>query len=961
MCIFNNHKIRKVSRHIFYLLSCLLTFMLAGAQSPTSYSIHFTDTLPAVQSFLLYNNIVFKNLTADSMQLKVKFRSAEGWHLLSPEEAVIDFLPGEKISLPVTLKQRTAVSSIWQQITFIVESVTSKIKDTFSFSIYSEPLSKFSVTNIVNGLSSSNSKDIQIQFVIKNTGNVDGMYHCRFQNENLDLDHNRIFALKPGKDTVIYYTHHIPKKNWKQFTNETIRLIIADSLFKKASPKEKPRFIRSSSGNAGSHVYYHYFDVYKTDSVFSMHKSDYPNINLGLETGFIGSSRQVSYYVAFRAMYDISRYSKFTFNYRSHQFGLYNTIDKDVFTIGLKTRHWEFKAGKISNSKYFITYGNGIEVSYSPGKNSMLTFFAVKHTPGFHTTNDNAGLLVKYRIKNAVINHDILYNTDSFSRIRSGIFNTDINWRTKNLDLNINGGLGTGNKNSQNKGEAPGAGVFWGYRIVYKMKSWTLNSQYKTYGRDFPGLYAGSKVQNHGLIYRAKKFSAELYYQVNITNNNFFIDTLYNRDFLTFNTTKYGTKMSISAKRTSITVGYGRIVQTGQQAYTFTPRYQFVEMQLNLRDKKYFSLNFSTSNGYAAQSENTSGPVYFTINSLNVSYKNIGINGGYTSIPVVDKLQKPIYNSTVYGGPYISAQLGKYFSLGLQYNLSKTLFDNGVNSFAGINFAYNNEKARTNIQVNVSSPLKKANEQSVDPFKYGYVNISLIKTFDIPFVFKKKYYKLETIFVEDMNLNGKADSNENRLANVKFSIDDLHFISSQLGVASYRHIDKGEYTINLSGSSLRGLVPNEGSVHTIKVERDNETIILFSKSCVLSGHIEILQDSAADELFLVNNIKITAIDGSGKKYATITDTAGNYYFNLPAGMYSVMLNQEAFNQNYRPDKVNAEANLVKNAAATVNFVIKQKRRLVRMLDPVPGTVIDLKQPEKLSTDDKKPKPAKPKH
>lgn len=957
----HNHTIKDFCRPVFYLLISLLTFASAGAQPGKAYSIHFTDTLTAGESFLLYNHIQFKNLTPDPFQLIIKFRSTEGWNLLSPQETVIDFLPGENFSLPVSLKKRTAISSIWQQVNFIVESETGKIKDTFFFNIYTEPLSKFNVTNIFNGVSPSHPKDIQVQFNLKNTGNIAGLYHLNFKNENLDLDHSKVIALKPGKDTVIYYAHHIPKIRWEQFTNETIRILIADSLFTKTTPPVKQRFIRNNSSNAGHHVYYDYFDVYRVDSLFSMHKSDYSNINLSLETGFIGTSRQISYYAACRMVYDISKYSKITFNYRSRQFGLYNTIDRDVFTIGFKNRHWDIKAGKISNSKYFLTYGNGIEVSYSPNKRSMITLFAVKHTPGFHTTNDNAGLLLKYSIKNVVINHDLLYNTDSASRIQSGIFNTDLNWRTKNIDLNINGGLGTEYKNAKIKNNTQGAGSFWGYRVVYRIKSWALNSQYKTFGKNFPGLYAGSKIHNHGVTYRAKKFAAELYYQVNITNNKFFKDTLYNTDFLTFNTTKYGTKFSTYTKRSQIMIGYGWMVQSGQQAYTFTPRYQFVEMQYSLKGKKYFSLNFSTSNGYAAQKKYRSGPVYFTQNSINVSYKNIGINGGYTSIPLVDTLQKPIYNSTVYGGPYFTAHLGKYFSLGIQYSLSKTLYDNGINSFAGINFAYNNERARTNILVNISSPLQKANEKSVNPFKYGYVNISLIKTFDIPFVFQKKYHRLETVFVEDMNLNGKADSNENRLPNVAFTIDDLHFISNREGIARYKHIDKGDYTLNLTGSHVRGLIPHDGLVHVIKVEGDNKTIILFSKSSVLSGHIDILQDSAADELFLVNNIKITAIDAFGKKYTTITDTAGNYFFNLPAGVYSVMLNQDAFNQNYRPDKMNAEADLIKNETITVNFTIKQKRRLVKMLDTDPGKVIDLKQPENLKTDDTKPKPAKPKH
>ncbi|MFZ1452759.1 MAG: hypothetical protein WAT20_08650, partial [Ferruginibacter sp.] len=116
MCDFNNHTIKQFSRPVFYLLIYLLTFTPAGAQPGKAYSIHFTDTLPAAESFLLYNHIQFKNLTADPLQLKVKFLSPGGWNLLSPPETVMDLLPGENHSLPVSLKKRTAISSIWQQV-----------------------------------------------------------------------------------------------------------------------------------------------------------------------------------------------------------------------------------------------------------------------------------------------------------------------------------------------------------------------------------------------------------------------------------------------------------------------------------------------------------------------------------------------------------------------------------------------------------------------------------------------------------------------------------------------------------------------------------------------------------------------------------------------------------------------------------------------------------------------------
>jgi hypothetical protein len=960
--LYDKYSIRVLFRYPLFILYCLLTSVAASGQSGKAYSIHFTDTLTAAQSFLLYNTIQIQNLTPDSLQLKVLLLPAEGWNIISQKEYSITIPGRQQLSIPVTLKKRTGISIIWQRVNISVVSFSGETKRDYSFCIYTDPFSKFSVTNIYNGLSLIDSRSIYMYFILKNTGNSDGNYHITFQNEKLGLDHHQVIFLNPGKDSVIKYIHHIPSKLWKQFAYETVSLTIADSFFITPKVQIKERFIRTGNNNAASsNIYFDYFDIYRTDSVFSMHKTDYSYFNLGLESGFIGSSRQVSYYGALRLSYDISKTSKFSFDYRSRQFGIYNTIDRDVFTIGLKTKHWKIKVGKISNSMFFLTYGNGAEVGYAWKKNNTITLFGVKHTPGFHTTNDNAGLLLKYKLGNVILNHDLLYNSDSASHIQSGIFNTQLQWRTKNIDLEINGGLGTENNKVQNRDNNILKEAFGGYRIAFKLKSFSFNSQYKVYGKYFPGLYAGSKAENHGISFRAKKFSAETYYQVNITNNSYFKDTLYNMDIMTFNTIKYGLKLSLITKRSYCTLGYGWLSQSGQQAYSFTPKYQFIEMQYNLRGKKYFNMSLSTYNGYANQNKYSVGPVYFTQNSLNMSYKNFGINTGFTSIPVIDKLKKAVYNNTIYGGPSLNSHFGKYLNVGLQYNLSKTLYDNKVNSFAGINMVYNNEKARTNIRVNISSPLQKANEKNINPFKYGYVSISLAKNFNIPFIFKRKYHRLETVFVEDQNSNGIADANENRIPNVAFAINKLHFISNRFGVAQYMHIDKGDYTVDFSESQLRGLIPIDGPVQIISSEKDKSNTILFSKSKVINGHIEILQDSTAEELFLINNIKIIALDRFGKKYTTSTDAAGNYFINLPAGVYTVSLNQDAFNQNYRPDKMNAEVNLIKTENATINFVIKGKRRPVRLLDVNPGKVINTKQPVEKKSDLTKPKPAKPKH
>jgi len=956
-----NHIIKRHLLHGFFFAFCLFFCESVKAQSKENYQISFKDTLEAAQSFLLYNFIHLKNLSSDSASFVVKISASASWDLISPKETKIKIGGLQEIIIPLTLKKNKSTQPIWQQINFTIETPGIAYRQNYFFNIYSEPVSKLNVQNVYQGLSNKDPHNILVNFIMKNSGNIDGLYHVTIQNENLGLLYKQIIHLRPGEDSVIKYTYHLNNKIWQHFNNETVTLNIADSLFKKPVVREKERFIRSGSSNNWSNTYYDHFDLFRTDSIFSMHKTDYNDVKLGFETGFIGSSSRVNYYAALRLSYDISKYSKFSFYYRSRQFGIFNTIDQDVFTISLKTKYWDIKAGKISNSKFFLTYGNGIEVGYSWKNNNKITVFGVKHTPGFHTTNDNAGILLKYNIRNVLVNHDLLYNTDSASRIQSGILNNDIEWRTKKMEVNINAGIGTEYNTNMVKNNIKLQNGYGGYKIIYRIKEWAISSNYRKYGKSFPGLYAGSSTQNHVVAYRLKRFAAELFYQVNITRNNFFKDTLFNTDITTFNTTKYGVRLSQNTKKSFLSVGFGQLSQEGQVAYSFTPRYQYIELQYSLRGIKYLGLSFSNSSGYAAQKNYKTGPVFFTQSSLSISYKSLGINGGNTSTPVIDSIKKAVYSNTLYGGPYLSVKCGKNLNLGFQYSLSKTLYDNNVNSFAGVNLAYTNAAAGTTILANISSPLKKANEKSIDPFKNGYVNISLVKNFSLPYIFKKKYHTLETVFVVDQNSNQIADSNERRIPNVAFAVNNLHFISNSKGVAKYRHIGNADYTVDFTDSKIPGLVPKKGNVQTIKSQSNEKISILFSNVSVISGHINILQDSSSDVYFLANNIKVMAKNQVGDVQMTTTDNKGNYFFNLPAGMYHVSLNQDAFNQKYWPDKMNAEADLVKSKKVIIDFEIRQKRRQIKILNSNPGKEVITKQPEEQKADDNKPKAVKPIH
>jgi hypothetical protein len=176
-------------------------------------------------------------------------------------------------------------------------------------------------------------------------------------------------------------------------------------------------------------------------------------------------------------------------------------------------------------------------------------------------------------------------------------------------------------------------------------------------------------------------------------------------------------------------------------------------------------------------------------------------------------------------------------------------------------------------------------------------------------------------------------------------MNDLHFVTDRNGKAVYKHVEKKDYTIDFAETSIKGLSPRSGVQQTFESRKDTDMVVLFAKMRVVSGHVDIIQDQKAESKFFTANIKVMAIDAAGNSYSALTDKDGNYFLNLPVGKYEVMLNKDAFNRDYFPERLSFNADLTQNKMLQINFLIKQKQRQMRMLNAEQKEV-DVKLPEK---------------
>jgi hypothetical protein len=110
-----------------------------------------------------------------------------------------------------------------------------------------------------------------------------------------------------------------------------------------------------------------------------------------------------------------------------------------------------------------------------------------------------------------------------------------------------------------------------------------------------------------------------------------------------------------------------------------------------------------------------------------------------------------------------------------------------------------------------------------------------------------------------------------------------------------------------------------------------KVMIPFSKSCVITGCVRIELDAYSTQIIEPDHILVKATDSTGKEFSALTNAEGEYFINVPAGVYTVSLNPAAFTGSIRPVVLHQSVDLRIIQEATANFVLQEKRRSLRLL------------------------------
>jgi hypothetical protein len=228
-------------------------------------------------------------------------------------------------------------------------------------------------------------------------------------------------------------------------------------------------------------------------------------------------------------------------------------------------------------------------------------------------------------------------------------------------------------------------------------------------------------------------------------------------------------------------------------------------------------------------------------------------------------------------------------------------------------------------------PLSTSVKPGLAEVSYPYFTISIKKNIQLPFIFKRKYFNVSVKAFEDVNLNGRPDEGEPLLSGLRVGVNSRKFITDSVGAITISNADTGKYLIEVNGinAAYPGLIPPARNTVLVGAQ-DKDILLPFRKGRVVFGKVSIIADPYAGTKFTPDNILVRAVDSTGKSFSTLTDSSGYYSLSLPAGKYTISLNEEAFKGALRPLQTSFVVDISVDFSSEVNFTLVQRKREIRM-------------------------------
>lgn len=917
---------RKVLNICFFLLYALGTALTASptqAQQWKSYQVEYTDSLKSDgKSSLVITTIKITNPTSKNIRLGYRIVLPKGWKMLDvesidyTESAPFDIHPQEKFVIPVTLLRSAKAEAGWSDIKVYV---FSPFQDTqyHNIKIFTPADYQFAARIESQIFDVADGRMLKMPVYIRNKGNVPETYVLKWESQGHNSEYfgpsnKQYVRLGAGKDTTVYQTIRFRNYQTKRLTREEISVAVSDGR-------------KTVSGN---------HSIVNTTHGFRQHRSAYSFLPITVEGGMMSVGDRLVYYGSGYTNININRYSSLGLSYRSRQMGdIFNDFQQDVFNIHYKYKGFQVNVGSVQPlAAGFTVVGQGAHISYTK-QGFSVALSGIRHSEKLKTyQNDNYSGLIKYNLsKNTGMEHTLVYNEDIINKANSYMiansFQTSIG---KKIQLGLRGGVGKEIPANAAFSLDSALGYQGGYNAAFKTKDVLITSNSLIISNKYPGLQRGLKNHSHGITLNlTKKSFIGLQYSSTFQERNFYRDSFFASDMLTYNVERIGINGGYKTRGFNVTMNIGQMKYGGMAMTYNMDRYTSFDLFVSY-SKAGSILSLRSMNGYRRdQGQN----IFLTANNISYTNRNLSINGIYTRTPrAIVEGQDATFLETVNANVNWNYSLFKRRLTGdIRYNISKTLYSQDFNMGAGLNLNYYNPAS--NLTIRVGGFLPFSNDDVVPIENRKVLTVSMTKQLNVPVIFKRKYHDLSVQLYHDENDNGAMDAGERLLPFAEVLINNNPFVTDGDGTVLYRNVDKGIYKVDMLHTKAGDLVPSNGPIQFFEVAKSQLIQVPLRKGRTISGNISVQLDSASVLTMQVERLKIIVTDSAGNTYHALSDANGNFKLSVPRGLYTVSLNAEAFEgTSFKPQKMVFEADLREKESENIDFLIIQSKRKVRYLN-----------------------------
>jgi len=872
----------------------------------------------AEKNAFVRNNIVVSNIYNRRLSLVLHIAVPQDIKLISQNDVVVDLNPGENQVVPVTMSVDKNTLAEIKEVKLDIKLKNPPAVFSFNFWVKVLPVQQLIILPVQRDfIVSKDDREVNMGLRIKNTGNATNNFYIAYTSRFFQIDKKIKMSLPPLKDTTVYFKYTVPAALIHDISTE--RII-------------------SRIGNDTNYQSYS-FSISRVSNHKMMHQNAFATFPLTLEGGYISSGTQHSYYWGLNAAYQFDNNNFLNINYRSKQYGI-SGVQRDLFSVYYKHKRWDMMIGQLSDFRNFYTTGLGMQVMYH--KNDYEGFSVMAITNWQSVPGAPRGQLFSaeahYKIEKLLFGTLVAVNQDLVNNINSYLFLNSVDiLHTERVHLRLVGGAGVDHfANIPERAHNDQPGYSAGYNFAYLRPRWSFTSDMLMNGNSYPGIYKGWRNQTHVLSYNLRRnITVSGYFNSNYTKQNYFIDSVYYDNHFLYNNTNFGGRVAYAHRSFTTAVGGGYSTATGLISANL-PLYKSGTLDFNYRFRKLGSISINSIVNYNNDFGVNHDKVLYYANRASFMTRWGGLNLLYNKMPYLpnfenqDSLYLMGYRNIISFSPYVYRNfLHQKLQARLQFNYYKStqLSNLNLNESFLLSLNYMNPTRGLEVMLYGNYFLNTPNATT------NYGTLTVRKTLNVPILMQRRYYDLSMIIFEDKNGNGKKDDGDPIVENARVDIGAMSFLSNDKGLAVYRNIEKGTYTLDFHNlaNNASGLIPSRGFKQTVTVDGNTRYDIPFNKGKVIKGYVYITFDSLSSATFTKDRLRITAIDSVGEKFTTLTDDDGNYVLNVPENIYVVTMNPEAFDDNFKPVQMSFSADLVHNPSVNIIFHIKQKQRKVNRI------------------------------